>query len=132
MKLNTIVVCKSISYTIEYKRVKTMRYNIPKRLRELRLQAHLSQEQTALAANITPAFLGQLERGEKNPTIVTIEKLCGVFRLSLPEFFSDHEYDSSGDAVIDQISTLLINRSIEEKQEIFKLLKASLQLRDLD
>ncbi len=109
-----------------------MRYNIPKRLRELRLQAHLSQEQTALAANITPAFLGQLERGEKNPTIVTIEKLCGVFRLSLPEFFSDHEYDSSGDAVIDQISTLLINRSIEEKQEIFKLLKASLQLRDLD
>lgn len=109
-----------------------MGYNLSKRLRQLREQAHLSQEQTALAANITPAFLGQLERGEKNPTVITVEKLCKVFRMSLPEFFSDHEYDSSGDAITDQITALLTNRSEKEKQELFRLLKSSLKLRDLD
>lgn len=42
-----------------------MGYNMGRRLRELREQAQLSQEQTALATNITPAYLGQIERGEK-------------------------------------------------------------------
>lgn len=121
-----------MSHTIKYKWVNTMSYDISKRLRQLRKQAHLSQEQTALAANITPAFLGQLERGEKNPTVLTVEKLCGVFGMSLSEFFSDHEYDSSGDAVTDQITALLINRSDTEKQMLFRLLKYGLKLRDLD
>ena len=45
-----------------------MSYNIGLRLRNLRKTARLSQEQTALAANITPAYLGQIERNEKtNP-----------------------------------------------------------------
>lgn len=92
----------------------------------------MSQEQTALAANITPAFLGQLERGEKHPTVLTIEKLCRVFRISLSEFFSDHEYNSSGDAVTDQITALLTNRSDAEKHELFRLLKIGLKIRDLD
>lgn len=109
-----------------------MSYNISKRLRQLRREAHLSQEQTALAANITPAYLGQIERGEKNPTIVTVEKLCSVFRLSLSEFFSDHKYNSADDEIIDQISALLANRSEQEKQEVFRVFKSVLKLRDLD
>ena len=67
-----------------------MSYNIGLRLRNLRKAARLSQEQTALAA-ITPAYLGQIERNEKNPTILTIEKLCTVFNISLSEFFSNHK-----------------------------------------
>lgn len=109
-----------------------MSYNIGRRLRELRGQAGLSQEQTALAANITPAYLGQIERGEKNPTVMTIEKLCCVFRITLPEFFSDHEYNSAGNAVVDKISALLCNRSEKEKDELYRLLKTALKLRDID
>ena len=74
-----------------------MSYNIGLRLRNLRKAARLSQEQTALAANITPAYLGQIERNEKNPTILTIEKLCTVFNISLSEFFSNHKPASNDD-----------------------------------
>lgn len=42
-----------------------MSYNIGLRLHNLRKTAHLSQEQTALDANTTPAYLGQTERNEK-------------------------------------------------------------------
>lgn len=42
-----------------------MSYNIGLRLRNLRKAARLSQEQTALDANTTPAYLGQTERNEK-------------------------------------------------------------------
>lgn len=109
-----------------------MSYNIGKRLKELRGQARLSQEQTALAANITPAYLGQIERGEKNPTVRTVEKLCDVFRISLAEFFSDHEYNFAGNAAIDRITALICNRSENEKDEIYRLIKTALRLRDID
>ena len=109
-----------------------MNYNIAKRLRELRLQAHLTQEQAAMAANITPAFLGQIERGEKNPTITTVEKLCGVFNMSLSEFFSNHKYESKGDPITDQVVVLLSRCSEEEKTELFHLFKTALKLRNLE
>ena len=109
-----------------------MSYNIGNRLKELRGQAGLSQEQTALAANITPAYLGQIERGEKNPTVMTIEKLCNVFRISLPEFFSDHECNFTENAVINRITSLICNRSEKEKYEIYRLIKTALRLCDID
>ncbi len=107
-------------------------YNIGRRLRELREQAHLSQEQAALSANITPAYLGQIERGEKNPTVMTVEKLCGVFRLSLPEFFSDQEFRTAGGATEDKVVALLGGRSEKEKNELYRLLRDALKLRDLE
>lgn len=107
-------------------------YNTGKRLRELRNSAQLTQEQTAMAANITPAFLGQIERGEKNPTVVTVEKLCGVFRISLSEFFSDCEYKADGDVQIDKIAVLLSRCSDDEKSEILRLVKSALRLRNIE
>lgn len=107
-------------------------YNIGRRLRELRKQAQLSQEQAALSANITPAYLGQIERGEKNPTVVTVEKLCGVFRLSLPEFFSDQEFRTAGGATENKVIALLGGRSEKEKNELYRLLRDAIRLRDLE
>lgn len=107
-------------------------YNIGKRLRELRTAAQLTQEQTAMTANITPAFLGQIERGEKNPTVVTVEKLCGVFRMSLSEFFSDCKYRSTGDVQIDKIVALLSHCSEDEKSEILRLLRSVLRFRSIE
>lgn len=127
----TIIVCQTSRHTIKYIWVKAM-YNIGRRLRELREQAHLSQEQAALAANITPAYLGQLERGEKNPTVMTVEKLCDVFRLSLSEFFSDHEYRAAEDATENKVIALMGGRSEKEKNEIYRLLREALKLRNLD
>ncbi len=40
-------------------------YSVGKRIREIRLKKHFSQEQIALRAGITPAYLGQIEREEK-------------------------------------------------------------------
>ena len=42
-------------------------FSIGKRIRELRNQKHLSQEQLALSAEITTAYLGQIERNEEEP-----------------------------------------------------------------
>lgn len=43
-------------------------FSIGTRVRELRQANHMSQEQLAFASDITTAYLGQIERNEKNPT----------------------------------------------------------------
>ncbi|MDR3922243.1 MAG: helix-turn-helix transcriptional regulator, partial [Clostridia bacterium] len=112
--------------------VNAMSYNIGLRLYNLRKAARLSQEQTALAANITPAYLGQIERNEKNPTILTIEKLCTVFNISLSEFFSNHKPASNDDVFLNRITVMLSNRTDVEKEKIYRLIKTALSLSDTD
>ena len=104
-----------------------MSYNIGLRLRNLRKTARLSQEQTALAA-----YLGQIERNEKNPTILTIEKLCTVFNISLSEFFSNHKPASNDDVFLNRITVMLSNRTDVEKEKIYRLIKTALSLSDTD
>lgn len=51
-------------------------FNTGERIHELRTQQGLSQEQLALRAEITPTYLGLVERNLKNPTIKIIEQIC--------------------------------------------------------
>lgn len=48
--------------------------NIGARIRYFRKLKGLSQEKLAWEAGINPAFLGELERGQKSPTLKTLEK----------------------------------------------------------
>lgn len=57
-------------------------------IRYFRQMQGLSQEQLALKAELNPAYLGQIERGLKCPTIDTIYKIVLALEISLPEFFS--------------------------------------------
>ncbi|WP_427180045.1 helix-turn-helix domain-containing protein [Paenibacillus sp. TC-CSREp1] len=45
-------------------------------IRLLRLQKGYSQEQLALQAGVNTSHLGQIERGDKNPTIKTLNKIA--------------------------------------------------------
>ena len=52
------------------------------RIRTLRTSKKMSQEELALAAGLTPAYLGRVERGEKCPSVETIHKIS--LGLSVP------------------------------------------------
>ena len=44
-------------------------------VRQLRIDKNLSQEQLADLANLHRTYIGMIERGEKNITLVNIEKI---------------------------------------------------------
>jgi transcriptional regulator with XRE-family HTH domain len=50
-------------------------------LRKYRTMCGKSQEELALEADISPIYLGTLERGQKCPSIETLLKLCAVMRI---------------------------------------------------
>ena len=65
----------------------TNNFHCGERVRQLRLARALSQEQLALEANITPSYLGMIERGKKNPTVKTVEAICNALGIRLRDFF---------------------------------------------
>ena len=60
-----------------------------RRIRALRKQTGLSQEQLALKCGLDRTYVGGVERGERNISIANIEKLACAFGLSLKDLFED-------------------------------------------
>lgn len=64
-------------------------------LRRLRVMRGISQDELALRAEVERAYVGHLERGTKNATLLTIEKLAAALHSPLAELFQEPE---SGEA----------------------------------
>lgn len=47
-------------------------------MRRLRQQAHLTQEQLAFAAEIDLTYVGGIERGKRNPSVLVLARIAGA------------------------------------------------------
>lgn len=56
-------------------------------IRELRKKKQITQERLALEANLNRAYVGYIERGERKPSVETLEKLAKVLRVKIHELF---------------------------------------------
>lgn len=93
-----------------------------KRIREERLRMSLTQEKLAEEVDISTAYLGQIERGERS---VTLDKLIPIAnRLGVTVDFLLADYISSADDItLDHIKQLLHNRTAAEKEMAINVLK---------
>ena len=99
-------------------------------MRELRQARGMSQEQTAHIAEITPAYLGQVERGARNITVYTLAKVCDALDVSLAEFFGKGNVRGKHDETVDTISRQILlrirDRTESEKRAILKMIEVML------
>jgi transcriptional regulator with XRE-family HTH domain len=61
--------------------------NIGKRIREIRTKKSISQEKLANMASIDRAFMGRVERGERNISILRLKKIADVLGVHLKDIF---------------------------------------------
>jgi transcriptional regulator with XRE-family HTH domain len=55
-----------------------------KRIRQLRTERNLSQEQLAELTGFRRTYTGMIERGERNPSLSNVGVFADVFGISLP------------------------------------------------
>ena len=85
------------------------------RIRFLRNQKRLSQEELAFNAGINPAYIGHIERGLKCPTIDTLNKICSALEVSLSYFFDfDSENFTSKNVATERIINVTSTFSDED------------------
>jgi len=58
---------------------------ISRKLKEIRGQRNLSQEDVAKMSGISTTYYAGIERGEENPTIAVIEYICKTLRVNSSE-----------------------------------------------
>ena len=69
-----------------------------KRLRLIRAQRKLSLRQAAKLAGLAKETLGDLERGKRHPTDITLAKLAEIYEIELQELFDLEEEASLAEA----------------------------------
>lgn len=60
-----------------------------RRVAELRKKAGFSQEKFAFQCNIDRTYIGTIERGEKSPTLNTIQKIAQALNMPLCQLFEN-------------------------------------------
>ena len=63
-------------------------------LRRLRVARGVSQDDLAHMAEVERAYVGHLERGSRNPTVLTLEKLSKAMDAHISEFFVVPAHDA--------------------------------------
>jgi transcriptional regulator with XRE-family HTH domain len=69
----------------------TIQERIGKRITELRKAKKLSQQKFAYEADIERSFLTHIEKGRKNISVGTLEKILVALNVSFKEFFNEKE-----------------------------------------
>ena len=59
------------------------------RVRNLRKQKGLSQEALALTCNLDRTYIGGVERGERNISLLNIHKIATALSIPVKELFND-------------------------------------------
>lgn len=60
---------------------------VGKKIAEIRKKRDVTQEELAAMAKLNRAYVGYIERGERNPSIQTIEKIADVLKVEIHELF---------------------------------------------
>ena len=95
---------------------------IGQRIRNYRTQKGLSQEKLADLAGCHPTYIGQLERGEKNATLESVEKIASAMDISLSELF-DKLGKSGSNNIAAKCYDLVASKNEAEQKQLYKMLQ---------
>ena len=98
----------------------TTRRNLGREFRCLRLKANLSQEALAAKADISPNFLGYLERGEKGASLEVMERLADALNVPLWLILKNA---SNGEGAVNGDSIAAVDKALSTCRSISVLVR---------
>lgn len=106
--------------------------NIGENIRALRKQKGYSQEQLALRAEINGSYMGQVERGEKSPTIDVLGKIAQALQCPLEQLVHVEGKPREEISYADKIAYQLQGLSVKEQEAVYKFVKQLVQFKEIE
>lgn len=94
------------------------------RIRRLRKQRDISQEELALRAGINTVYFGQIERGQKCPTVDTLYKIAMGLEVPLPDLLRFDMAESDIEDTGAYIAQLMKRIPPSKVTQVIKVLEA--------
>ena len=95
---------------------------IGQRIRNYRTQQKLSQEKLAELSGCHPTYIGQVERGEKNATLESIEKIASALNIPLSQLFEKLGSGDVSDSIPLKWYEFLSAKTKAEQEHLYNLL----------
>ena len=93
------------------------------RIRNYRTSKGLSQEKLAELSACHPTYIGQIERGEKNATIESIEKIAAALNVSLSALFEKIGEENTKERNIPlECYEFLASKTKDEQEHLYRIL----------
>ncbi|OBA06002.1 hypothetical protein A9P44_03525 [Paenibacillus polymyxa] len=94
---------------------------VGERIRYLRKNRGLTQEQLGEKVDLPQSYIGGIERGEKNISLNTLERIIIALEVDANDVFTKKQKDMGKEVFFDKISLLLENRTLTEIKIIHTL-----------
>lgn len=95
---------------------------VGKRLRGYRTSSGFSQEKLAEKAGLHPTYIGQVERGEKNLTIESLEKITKALEIPMASVFEKIEDRRDESNFSLKAYDLLSHKSAADREKLYTIL----------
>ncbi len=70
-----------------------VKIKLGKRIKELRDVANMSQKDLSYAADLDRSYIASVENGQRNVSIVNIEKIANALNITLKKFFENDQFE---------------------------------------
>ncbi|GGG81993.1 helix-turn-helix domain-containing protein [Paenibacillus radicis (ex Gao et al. 2016)] len=102
-------------------------YSVGNRIRALRKQRGWTQEQLAEKANLHYSYLSSMERGERNVSIDSLEKVINALKINPMQIFNFMDTEvlegtADKESTLQAINALLQVRNTDEVKMVYRIL----------
>jgi transcriptional regulator with XRE-family HTH domain len=97
------------------------------RVRDIRKSKGLTQQKLAELSNLDDAYIGSVERGERNFSIDSLEKIVVALKVQPSEFFQNYdkqnEIEAAQRAAVDEYMVAISDLSIKQIEAMMRIVK---------
>lgn len=97
--------------------------SIGQKLRDERENLGLTQEEVAEVLDITPAFVGHIERAERSMSLKTLIHFCNFYRVTIDYLLAD-TLPQEDDNTLAQIADMLKDKLPEQQAALLDIIRA--------
>ena len=118
MKLKKMT--KGHQATLDFKRMGAI-------IKEARKNAGLTQEQLSEMIDVTPAFVGHIERGERSVSLKTLFAVADELNISFDYLLSENVVLDETQQIVKSFEQLIEGKSVEAQQAVLDLVRTALK-----